>query len=316
MKAGMRASDPRELLLRHRLGAARAAIPPCHAHPDAEVLAAHAAAELPPEQSDAVNRHLAACADARCLGTLRRAAASEAAAHDALYTVRREEHTDPKVSLPHRQAAHAFECDGALWEAFEALAREEGCSTDYLINEAMRALAQQRQRSARLAGDPATYPPGAPREVTVRHAPSDPPPAPQAAPYPRAPSSRDYPRERNTPTLPRAYLPRAPASSRRSPVPPPASARGLAVVVAGRTYAIDKDRFVVGRGGIASDLAIDDIAVSRQHALIEHASDGYWLVDMGSTNGIEYQGERIARRRIAHGDRYRIGDHELEFLLS
>jgi pSer/pThr/pTyr-binding forkhead associated (FHA) protein len=115
--------------------------------------------------------------------------------------------------------------------------------------------------------------------------------------------------------MPRAYLPRAPASSRRSPAPPPTSARGLAVVVAGRTYEIDKDRFVVGRGGLGSDLAIDDIAVSRQHALIEHAGDGYWLVDMGSTNGIEYQGERIARRRIAHGDRFRIGDHELEFLL-
>jgi hypothetical protein len=36
---------------------------------------------------------------------------------------------------------------------------------------------------------------------------------------------------------------------------------------------------------------------------------------MGSTNGIEFGGERIARKQIAHGDRFVICDHELEFLL-
>ena len=55
--------------------------------------------------------------------------------------------------------------------------------------------------------------------------------------------------------------------------------------------------------------------MSRRHALIERAADGYYLVDMGSTNGVEYQGERVARKQIAHGDRFRIGDHELEFVL-
>jgi pSer/pThr/pTyr-binding forkhead associated (FHA) protein len=37
---------------------------------------------------------------------------------------------------------------------------------------------------------------------------------------------------------------------------------------------------------------------------------------MGSTNGVEYRGERIDRRQIAHGDRFLIGDHELEFLFG
>ncbi len=56
--------------------------------------------------------------------------------------------------------------------------------------------------------------------------------------------------------------------------------------------------------------------MSRQHAVIERAGEGYWLVDMGSTNGVEYEGERIARKRIAHGDCFRIGDSELRFLFD
>ena len=56
--------------------------------------------------------------------------------------------------------------------------------------------------------------------------------------------------------------------------------------------------------------------VSRQHALIEHAGGAYYLVDMGSTNGVEFEGERIARKEISHGDRFRIGDFELEFLFT
>lgn len=262
-------------------------LPPRVDHIEPSRLAAHAANELGEEEARAIDDHLARCDDGRCVEALRGVVAGLAGARDLLYGARQEEHTDSRVSMPHRQAARSFACDGALWELFEELAREEGCSTDWLINEAMRAWAQQR--------------PIAPRDVTFRSAP--PPP-------------RESPRERNTPTLARSYLPKAPPSSRRSPVfPPPAREGRLAMVVEGVVYEVTKDRFVVGRGGRSSDVAIDDPGVSRQHALIEHAGDTYWLVDMGSTNGIEYQGQRIARRQIAHGDRFRICDHEIEFLM-
>jgi hypothetical protein len=139
-----------------------------------------------------------------------------------------------------------------------------------------------------------------PRDVTVKEAFHE--------------AHRELPRERNTPTLPRAYLPRAPLASRRATPHPVPFTDHLSVVIEGVRYEVTKERFVVGRGGRASDLAIDDPGVSRQHALIERAGGAYYLVDMGSTNGVEYQGERIARKEIAHGDRFRIGDHELEFL--
>jgi hypothetical protein len=240
-----RGTDPREAPLRHRLATPLAGLADLAdgrgAHVDPELVAAHAAGELPPDEALAVGRHLAACDDGRCLAALRAAVSGMARAGDALYGPRREEHTDPSIGVP--------------WG------------------------------------------------VTFKSAP----------PPPRA---HEQARERNTPTLQRSYLPRAPPSSRRSPLPGPVAAGRLSIVVEGTLYEVNKDRFVVGRGTRGSDLAIDDPGVSRQHALIEHAGGSYYLVDMGSTNGVEYQGERVARRQIAHGDRFRICDHELTFLLG
>jgi len=70
---------------------------------------------------------------------------------------------------------------------------------------------------------------------------------------------------------------------------------------------------VIGRGKQSSDLTIKDPNVSRQHALIEFINGQYIISDMGSTNGIEYQGQRVQRRTIADGDVVRICDHELSF---
>jgi pSer/pThr/pTyr-binding forkhead associated (FHA) protein len=38
-----------------------------------------------------------------------------------------------------------------------------------------------------------------------------------------------------------------------------------------------------------------------------------FMVDMGSTNGVEHNGQRIARKQIAEGDVFRICDHALAF---
>lgn len=110
--------------------------------------------------------------------------------------------------------------------------------------------------------------------------------------------------------------------SRPSPLPrrsfPPGGLRSLrlAVILRGVRYEITKPHFVVGRRAPASDLTIDDPAVSRQHAVVESAAGHFYLVDMGSTNGVAYQGERILRKEIADGDRFQIGDNELLFELQ
>jgi pSer/pThr/pTyr-binding forkhead associated (FHA) protein len=87
----------------------------------------------------------------------------------------------------------------------------------------------------------------------------------------------------------------------------------LAAFYAGQRYVVNKDRFIIGRGKQSSDLTIKDPNVSRQHAMVEFLNGQYYMVDMGSTNGVEYNGQRIARKAIAEGDLYRICDHEVRF---
>ena len=87
----------------------------------------------------------------------------------------------------------------------------------------------------------------------------------------------------------------------------------LSIIYQGEKHGITKDRYVIGRGKQSSDLTLKDPNVSRQHAMIEYQNGVYFMVDMGSTNGVEYNGQRIARKQIAEGDVFRICDHDLRF---
>ena len=87
----------------------------------------------------------------------------------------------------------------------------------------------------------------------------------------------------------------------------------LSIIYQSEKVGVSKDRFVIGRGKQSSDLTLKDPNVSRQHAMIEYQNGVYFMVDMGSTNGVEYNGQRIARKQIAEGDVFRICDHDLRF---
>ena len=94
---------------------------------------------------------------------------------------------------------------------------------------------------------------------------------------------------------------------------PPPGAPVLAAFYGGQRYVVNKDRFIIGRGKQSSDLTIKDPNVSRQHALVEFLNGSYFMVDMGSTNGVTYNGDRVSRQPIAEGDLFRICDHDLQF---
>ena len=81
----------------------------------------------------------------------------------------------------------------------------------------------------------------------------------------------------------------------------PAGAQ-LSIIYNAERFGVTKDRFVIGRGKQSSDFTLKDPNVSRQHAMIEFQNGVYFMVDMGSTNGVEYNGQRIARKQIAEGD--------------
>src|SRR4051812_46097537 len=53
----------------------------------------------------------------------------------------------------------------------------------------------------------------------------------------------------------------------------------------GETFALEGDRASIGRRP-ESSVFLDDVTVSRDHALLVHRGGEYWLDDCGSLNGI------------------------------
>jgi Protein of unknown function (DUF3662)/FHA domain len=62
-----------------------------------------------------------------------------------------------------------------------------------------------------------------------------------------------------------------------------------------------------------SDITLEDANVSRRHAEVRHENGAWWIVDLGSTNGVEVNGERVNRARLNHEDRLVLGQTELVF---
>jgi pSer/pThr/pTyr-binding forkhead associated (FHA) protein len=75
------------------------------------------------------------------------------------------------------------------------------------------------------------------------------------------------------------------------------------------------ERFLIGRGRHC-DLVIDSAKVSREHAIVRREEDGWWIEDLGSSNGTWYRQARIDRRRIADGDEYFICAERLRCVLT
>ena len=107
-------------------------------------------------------------------------------------------------------------------------------------------------------------------------------------------------------------------------MPPPLPAAGrqvnshggrpqLYVIFNGQKMPVTKDEFIIGRGSKSADLAIKDGNISRRHAAVVWHNGSYYMKDLGSTNGVEYQGRRFDSKRIDEGDLFRICDYELRF---
>ena len=75
---------------------------------------------------------------------------------------------------------------------------------------------------------------------------------------------------------------------------------------AGLEVAIDRDRIVVGRGRKAG-LALAEATISRAHAAIGFDQDGFFIEDLGSTNGTLVNGGRIDRQRLKNDDEIQMG---------
>ena len=79
----------------------------------------------------------------------------------------------------------------------------------------------------------------------------------------------------------------------------------------GDVHPLPFGRTVLGR--VVGDLLIDDREVSSIHAIVSHERGGWYLMDLGSTNGVYVGGQLKPEARLRHGDRIRIGQSQLIF---
>jgi FHA domain-containing protein len=180
-----------------------------------------------------------------------------------------------------------------LWEAFERMAQEMGSDRDALVNQAMHVFA--RMNGFAVPGAPADLP-------ATPEIPSAPPP-----PLPRK-------------TVAEEVLEAAERLEQDIHEPNTleidvAIASGLLLVREdGTPLAVAKDRFVIGRGRHC-DLVIDSGKVSREHAAILREPDGWFIEDLGSSNGTWHRRERVTRKRIGDGDEFFICAEKIRCVL-
>ncbi len=81
----------------------------------------------------------------------------------------------------------------------------------------------------------------------------------------------------------------------------------------GESFELGRERLTVGRSP-ESDIFLDDVTVSRDHALLVRRGPDYWLDDCGSLNGTYVNRRRTDSQKLADGDELQIGKYKLAFL--
>ena len=82
---------------------------------------------------------------------------------------------------------------------------------------------------------------------------------------------------------------------------------------AGESFTVDEERMSIGRTPDAA-VFLDDVTVSRNHALLVRRQDGYYIDDLGSLNGTYVNRRRIESHRLEDGDEIQVGKYKLSYL--
>jgi len=103
------------------------------------------------------------------------------------------------------------------------------------------------------------------------------------------------------------------------PVDPEQAARGGMLVIragggrAGESFDLGGERMAIGRSPDA-EIFLDDVTVSRNHALLVRRRDGLYIDDLGSLNGSYVNRHRIESHKLRSGDELQIGKYKLTYL--
>jgi FHA domain len=96
------------------------------------------------------------------------------------------------------------------------------------------------------------------------------------------------------------------------------TAHGPALVIragggrVGESFAVERERMSIGRRP-DSEVFLDDVTVSRDHALLIRRGEQWHLDDCGSLNGTYVNRSRIESQRLEEGDEVQIGKYKLTF---
>ena len=96
------------------------------------------------------------------------------------------------------------------------------------------------------------------------------------------------------------------------------TAHGPALVIragggrVGESFAVEGERMGIGRRP-DSEVFLDDVTVSRDHALLIQRGEQWYLDDCGSLNGTYVNRSRIESRRLEEGYEVQIGKYKLTF---
>ena len=82
---------------------------------------------------------------------------------------------------------------------------------------------------------------------------------------------------------------------------------------AGETFHPNGERTRIGRSPDC-EIFLDDVTVSRNHAVLIEREDGFYVEDQGSLNGTFVNRHRIDSARLENGDEVQVGKYRMTFV--
>jgi hypothetical protein len=82
---------------------------------------------------------------------------------------------------------------------------------------------------------------------------------------------------------------------------------------AGETFHPEGDQTTIGRSPDCG-IFLDDVTVSRKHAVLTERDGGFYIEDQGSLNGTFVNRKRVESALLENGDELQIGKYRLTFL--
>jgi pSer/pThr/pTyr-binding forkhead associated (FHA) protein len=93
----------------------------------------------------------------------------------------------------------------------------------------------------------------------------------------------------------------------------PVDVGDVAAARVGQSFPLEGERLTIGRSPDA-EIFLDDVTVSRDHAVLVRRAGDWFLDDSGSLNGTYVNRRRIESHKLIDGDELQVGKYKLTYL--